>query len=82
MPQTILITGASSGIGKVTANFFAERGRNVVLITPRPEKEEEPTRIESTFAPRLAVTATFIGGTKAQFGLQQLEEGQSCTKRH
>ncbi|MFY0617719.1 hypothetical protein [Shimia sp.] len=82
MPQTILITGASSGIGKVPADFFAERGLNVVLIIPTPEKEKEPTRIESTFAPRLAVTATFIGGKKAQFGLQQPKEGQSCTKRH
>ena len=30
MSKTILITGASSGIGKTTARYFQERGWNVV----------------------------------------------------
>lgn len=32
MPQTVVITGASAGIGRATARLYGERGANVVLI--------------------------------------------------
>ncbi len=32
MPQTVVITGASAGIGRATARLFGERGANVALI--------------------------------------------------
>ncbi len=41
MSKTIFITGASSGIGKTTAIYFAERGWNVAATMRNPNKEEE-----------------------------------------
>ncbi len=41
MPQTILITGSSSGIGQATAIYFAEQGWNVVATMRTPEKAGE-----------------------------------------
>lgn len=56
MPQTILITGASSGIGKETAKLFAARGWNVVATMRAPEKEKELTSLDNTLVTRLDVT--------------------------
>ena len=41
MLQTIFITGASSGIGKVTAGLFAGRGWNVVATMRNPSDGAE-----------------------------------------
>jgi NAD(P)-dependent dehydrogenase (short-subunit alcohol dehydrogenase family) len=39
--KTIVITGASSGIGKATARLFLDKGWNVVATMRRPEAETE-----------------------------------------
>jgi NAD(P)-dependent dehydrogenase (short-subunit alcohol dehydrogenase family) len=41
MPKTVFITGTSSGLGKLTAKYFAELGWNVVATMRTPEKETE-----------------------------------------
>jgi len=41
MKQTILITGASSGIGKATALWFSQNGWNVAATMRNPSKETE-----------------------------------------
>lgn len=73
MKQTILITGASSGIGKATAKYFQEKGWNVIATMRTPEKEEELTQLDNILVTRLDVTdATSIGAAVeagiAQFG--------------
>ncbi len=55
MSKTILITGASSGIGKATAMLFQEKGWNVVATMRTPEKEEELTKLENVLVIRLDV---------------------------
>jgi NADP-dependent 3-hydroxy acid dehydrogenase YdfG len=47
MKQTILITGASSGIGKETAKFFQSKGWNVVATMRNPEMETELIDLEN-----------------------------------
>lgn len=56
MTDTILITGASSGIGKATAKFFHDKGWNVVATMRSPEKEAELTELENVLVTRLDVT--------------------------
>lgn len=56
MSQTILITGASSGIGKATAKYFQEKGWNVIATMRTPEKEEELNKLENVLVTRLDVT--------------------------
>jgi len=39
--KTVLITGASSGIGRATAILFAKKGANIILVARRKEKLEQ-----------------------------------------
>ena len=55
MSKTILITGASSGIGKATAKTFQEKGWNVIATMRTPEKEEELTQLDRVLVTRLDV---------------------------
>lgn len=45
MSKSIFITGASSGLGKVTAKLFASKGWTVIATMRRPENENELTKI-------------------------------------
>ena len=53
MSQTILITGASSGIGEATAELFADRGWNVVATMRTPADGEELAARDNVLVARL-----------------------------
>ena len=53
MSKTILITGASSGIGRATAKFFQEKGWNVVATQPGT-KPGEPNLTKAEFDDQMA----------------------------
>ena len=53
--KTILITGASSGIGKAAALKFATAGWNVIATMRSPEKEQELNLIDNIFIVKLDV---------------------------
>jgi NAD(P)-dependent dehydrogenase (short-subunit alcohol dehydrogenase family) len=55
MEKVVLITGASSGIGKAAARLFAARGWKVIASMRSPEKEEELTRLDNVLVQRLDV---------------------------
>jgi NAD(P)-dependent dehydrogenase (short-subunit alcohol dehydrogenase family) len=55
MGGTILITGASSGIGNATAKHFQAQGWNVVATMRTPDKEQELTKLDNVLVTRLDV---------------------------
>lgn len=54
--KTILITGASSGIGKATAKKFSSEGWNVIATMRSPEKEIELKNLANILVTKLEVT--------------------------
>jgi len=54
--KTVLITGCSSGFGRLTARTFKEKGWNVIATMRSPEKETELTKLDDILVTRLDVT--------------------------
>ena len=71
--KTVLITGASSGIGKAAAKFFASKDWNVVATMRNPEACTEFNQLSDVLVTRLDVTdhesiVTAIRAGIAEFG--------------
>lgn len=56
MSQTVLITGASTGIGRASAELFAARGWNVVATMRVPKKGADLAALDNVRVERLDVT--------------------------
>ncbi|WP_183561694.1 SDR family oxidoreductase [Mucilaginibacter sp. SP1R1] len=56
MKNTVLITGASSGFGKVAAKLFHNKGWNVIATMRSPEKETELSALSDILLSKLDVT--------------------------
>jgi NAD(P)-dependent dehydrogenase (short-subunit alcohol dehydrogenase family) len=56
MKKTMLITGASSGFGRVTVELFHKNGWNVIATMRSPEKETALSKLDDVLLLRLDVT--------------------------
>ncbi|MCB0704302.1 MAG: SDR family oxidoreductase [Saprospiraceae bacterium] len=71
MRKTILITGASSGIGKATAIHFQQQGWNVIATMRSPEKETELSALDNIHFERLDVLDLESINKAIQNGIQK-----------
>ncbi|MGY0400177.1 MAG: SDR family oxidoreductase [Ostreibacterium sp.] len=55
MKKTILITGASSGFGRLTVKTFHQKGWNVIATMRSPEKETELNQLDNVWVTLLDV---------------------------
>ena len=71
--KTVLITGCSTGIGKLAAKTFQKEGWNVVATMRTPERETELTELGGVWVTKLDVTdeasiRSAVDGTLERFG--------------
>ncbi|MEW6736054.1 MAG: SDR family oxidoreductase [Acidobacteriota bacterium] len=58
MSKTVLITGASSGIGQAAARHFQRNGWQVIATMRKPEQEHELVKLDNVICVKLDVLAT------------------------
>lgn len=71
MSKTILITGASSGIGKATAIHFQQQGWNVIATMRSPEKETALSQLEHVYVTKLDVLEPTSISQAIQAGIER-----------
>ena len=68
--KTILITGSSSGFGRLTARLFQKRGWNVIATMRSPEKETELVKLDNVMVTKLDVTDSKTIKSAVQQGIE------------
>ena len=71
MTQTILITGASSGIGKASATLFADRGWNVVATMRTPDDGDDLANRDNVLVTALDLLDSVSITTAVAAGLER-----------
>ena len=71
--KTVLITGCSTGIGKLAAKTFRKEGWNVVATMRTPERETDLPQLDGVWVTKLDVTdeasiQSAVDGTLERFG--------------
>ena len=69
--STVLITGCSTGIGRVAAQTFQRAGWNVIASMRRPEAERELNALERVLVTALDVTDPDAIGSAVQAGVER-----------
>ena len=57
MSNTVLITGSSSGFGRLTAKLFHQKGWNVIATMRSPEQENELNALDNVLVTKLDVAS-------------------------
>ena len=63
--KTVLITGASEGIGRATAKEFASQGANLILVARNFQRLKELSEELSKFDVKIQIEALDLSNTKA-----------------
>lgn len=71
MKKTVLITGASSGFGRLSAKKFQQEGWNVVATMRSPKKETELNQLDNVLVTQLDVTDSVTIKTAAVKAIEQ-----------
>ncbi len=71
--KTVVISGATSGIGLETARLFASKGANLICLNRNPEKSE---RLEKELGDRFGSRVRTI-----QVDFRSLEQTKECARR-
>jgi NAD(P)-dependent dehydrogenase (short-subunit alcohol dehydrogenase family) len=71
MKKTILITGASAGIGNASAKFFADKGWNVVATMRTPTADPDLAGYPDVLVPRLDVQDRASIGSAIAAGIER-----------
>ncbi len=74
MKKTILITGASSGLGKDIAKLFQSKEWNVIATMRRPENETELTTLDNVLVVKLDVLDVSSIKTAVSEGIQKFKK--------